>query len=40
MNNINDERKLVLKNDLINGFKDAGVRKGQSIMVHKWFIHH
>lgn len=34
MENICEERKIVLKNDLIKGFKEAGVRKGQSIMVH------
>lgn len=34
MENNHEERKIVLKNDLIKGFKEAGVRKGQSIMVH------
>lgn len=34
MENLHEERKLVLKNDLIKGLKDVGVKKGQSIMVH------
>ena len=34
MENINEERKIVLKEDLIKGFKDIGVKEGQSIMVH------
>lgn len=34
MKNINEERKIVLKEDLIKGFKDIGVKEGQSIMVH------
>lgn len=29
-----DERKIVLKKDLINGFKELGLKNGQSIMVH------
>ena len=28
------ERKLVLKEDIVNSFKEAGVSQGQSIMVH------
>lgn len=34
MVNIKKERKIVLKEDLIKGFKKAGVKEGQSIMVH------
>ncbi len=34
MKNIDEERKIVLKEDLIKGFKKAGVSKGQAIMVH------
>ena len=34
MKNIDEKRKIVLKEDLIKGFKEAGVREGQSIMVH------
>ena len=34
MENMHEERKIVLKNDLIKGLQDAGVKKGQSIMVH------
>lgn len=34
MKNIYEERKIVLKEDLIKGFKDIGVKEGQSIMVH------
>lgn len=34
MKSIDEERKIVLKEDLIKGFKDIGVKEGQSIMVH------
>lgn len=28
------DRKIVLKEDLINGFKELGLKKGQAVMVH------
>ena len=34
MDNVKQERKIVLKEDLIQGFEKAGVKKGQAIMVH------
>lgn len=34
MCNSNNERKIVLKQDIIKGLKDIGVKNGQSIMVH------
>ncbi|MDO5517831.1 MAG: AAC(3) family N-acetyltransferase [Clostridium sp.] len=34
MEKMKEERKIVLKEDLIKGFKDLGVKKGQAIMVH------
>lgn len=30
----NMDRRLILKQDIINAFKDAGVKRGQTIMVH------
>ena len=34
MKNNEKERKIILKEDLIEGFKKLGVKEGQSIMVH------
>lgn len=34
MSNLKRERQIVLKEDLIKGFKKVGVKEGQSIMVH------
>lgn len=34
MVNIEKERQIVLKEDLIKGFKKVGLKEGQSIMVH------